>query len=579
MKKWIVWILVVAVVGAGGYYGYRFFRRRSALKAAVADIRQNVATAKVERRDLEVIVTGKGTVQANLKKNVQPGVAGSITQVLVKEGDLVKAGDSLMVLSNDSVQYQADQARLDLALAKQALDNLTGPAGSRAKAELDVKQAELNLSNAQDKVDALTVKSPISGEVWNVAVKEGDSVKTSQTIIATVADTSSFTVATKFKQSDLTKVKTGGSVSIAPGGDLRLLGGTVQSIGKEGTAGTKGVEFPVTVRVIDPGPDLRAGMTVNVNFTFDDGSGFSLAGTVSAQDRKDVKADTDGTVSGILVAEGAQVTKGQALVKLDNNSLVVALDQARNAVENARQSLASYPSQIDQQKLKVEQAQVSAGDKAETAAKLAVRSPIDGKVVTLPVQVGDDVGASQNVASVAQVSPLTVVIPVDELDVTNISAGQPAKIEVDAFPGEEFDGIVQKVAQEGAVQQGITNYNVTLQLQSDAPRLGMSATATIAIAQKQQVLTIPVEAVKWDKGQAYVNQVENGQVVQKRVKIGVQGDLYAEVASGLNEGETVLVGNIPTGTNLGGLRMPTQIPKVNVPAGGTQTRPQQSGGK
>ena len=571
MKKWLPWVIVVVLVCVGGFFGYRWYSRRATLRAAAQNYLSNVASAKVQRRDIEVIVTGKGTVQANLKKNVQPGVAGKVTQVLVKEGDTVKAGDPLLVLSNESVTYQADQARLDLALAQQALDAMTGPAGTRASYELAVKQAELSLSTAQERVSDLTVAAPIAGEVWSVAVKPGDSVKAGATI-ATVADTSAFTVTAKVLQAYVNDFKVGGSVSVAPGGDVGLMGGVITSVAREGTAGTKGVEFAVTITVSNPDSRLRAGMSVNVNYTADDGDTYSIPGTVAAQDRKDVKAEVDGTVSSVLVSQGDTVQKGQTLVKLTNDSYQVDLEKAKNALDKARQDLASCDSQIEQQKLKLEQARISYNDKAEAAAKLVVKSPIDGKVVTVSVQAGDDVTANQNVMAISQVNPLTVVIPVDELDVPNVAVGQPATVDIDALPGQTFTGTVQKIAQEGTVQQGITNYNVTIQLDSNVPRLGMSATANIAIAQKKNVLTVPVEAVKWNQGQAYVNQMQDGQVVQKRIKVGVQSDLYAEVVSGLEEGEAILVGNIPT-TQAGfsGLRIPTQVPRTNIP-GAPRTR-------
>jgi len=552
MKKTVTWVLIIALVCVGGFLGYRWNRRRAAIRAAARNVASTMAQSTVMRRDLEVVVTGKGTVQANLKKNVQPGVSGTVTAVLVSEGDTVKKGSPIMQLKNDSVTYQADQARLDLALAEKALADLTGPAGGRAKAELDVKSAETNLEIAEDRVSSLTVQSPIAGEVWDLAVNIGDSVKAGQTL-ATVADTSAFTIEIRIRQADITRFRIGATVSVAPGGDLPLMGGVITSISKEGVSGSKGVEFPATVTVSKPDPSLRAGMNVNVIYTDDHGNGYSLSGTVSALDRKDVKAEVDGTVVSLGAAEGSVVEKGQTLVQLENNSLIVARDQARTALESARQALESFQNTIDAQTLKVESARLAYEDRMEAVSKLTVRSPIDGKVLSCPVRVGDEVSAAETVASIGQVDPLIIAIPVDELDIVNIEVGQTAKVEIDALPGETFVGRVQKIAQEGSVQQGITNYVVTLEVESDGPRLGMSATATIWVAQKTQVLTVPVEAIKWDQGQAYVNRLQNGQVEQVRVKIGVQGDLYAEVVSGLNEGDTVLVGNMPD-SGFGGFR-------------------------
>lgn len=572
-RKWVYWALAIIVVAAAGTYFFMRWRAAIARRAAFSQLRQT-ATAKVERRDLEVVVSGKGTVQPSVKKSVQPGVAGTVVQVLVSEGSMVRAGDPLLILANDSVQYQAEQARLDLALAQQALNNLLGPAGARAKAELELNQAMVNLSSIEDKIAALSIKAPIGGEIWALNVKVGDTVKAGQ-VIATVADTSAFKVAAKIRQVDVNKVRVGDPVQVFPGGDIPVCNGVIESIGREGTAGTKGVEFPLTVMITDPSPGLRAGMAVTVTCDGIDGSFLSLSGTVSAQDRRDIKAEVDGTVAEVAVAEGALVQQGQLIARLENQSLEVSYQQAKNSLETAKQNLANCDSQIEQQRLKVQQATVTANDRAATAAKLVVRSPIDGKVLALNVSPGDDVTANQTVAQVASVNPLYVVIPVDELDISSVSVGQSARVEVDAIPGEKFEGTVCKIAQEGQASQGITNYQVTVQLTSDRLMLGMSATVTISVAKRTNVLTLPVEAIKWNGGQAYVNQFQDGQVVQKRIKVGVQGDLYAEVVSGLEEGETVLVGNFTT-TNLGTFRLPTQIPRVQVPPGGAQQQQQRT---
>ena len=117
-------------------------------------------------------------------------------------------------------------------------------------------------------------------------------------------------------------------------------------------------------------------------------------------------------------------------------------------------------------------------------------------------------------------SPLTVVIPVDELDVANLSVGLAAKVEVDALPGSVFEGTVTKIAHEGKVQQGITNFDVTIEMEAEEVRLGMSATATLSVSRKQGVLSVPVEAVIWEPDQACVTKIEDGSTVRARVKVG-----------------------------------------------------------
>ncbi|HHY76623.1 MAG TPA: efflux RND transporter periplasmic adaptor subunit [Firmicutes bacterium] len=554
MRRLVKWLLVIALVVGGGYVLLRVREFRQA-RAAFRDAIQNTVTAVVERKNLDVVVTGKGTVQTKDKRYIRPGVSGTVAKVFVKEGDLVRAGSPLLILENETLTTQVEQARLDLALAEQALANMTGPAGTRAKAELALRQAELDLRSAKEKLDALTVRVPISGDLWRLYVEEGDSVRAGQ-ILATVADTSSFSVDARVRQADLRKLTVGHSVTIQPGGDMKPVYGKIESIGSEGLQGAKGIEFPVKVSIDNPGPDLRAGMSVQVDCHLRNGSKVSMTGTVVPKDRRDIEAEVAGTVKEVRLAEGAVVQAGDVLLIIEQGSLEIAYEQALNAYESAKQSLESCERQIEEQHLRVEQARLNVKDRENAAGKLVVTSPIDGKVISLSVEPGDEVSASEVVAEVVSVSPLTVVIPVDELDVAAIAIGQRAAVEIDALPGKVFEGVVSRIAHEGKVQQGITNYDVTIEIEAEEVRLGMSAKATISVSSKEDVLVVPVEAVFWENNQAYVTKLEDGRAVKTRVKVGVQNDLYAEIASGLEEGDEIVVSGLTDySVNLRGFRM------------------------
>lgn len=554
MRRLVKWLLVIALVVGGGYVLLRVREFRQA-RAAFRDAIQNTVTAVVERKNLDVVVTGKGTVQTKDKRSIRPGVSGTVAKVFVKEGDLVRAGSPLLILENETLSTQVEQARLDLALAEQALANMTGPAGTRAKAELALRQAELDLRSAKEKLDALTVRVPISGDLWRLYVEEGDSVRAGQ-ILATVADTSSFSVDARVRQADLRKLTVGHSVTIQPGGDMKPVYGKIESIGSEGLQGAKGIEFPVKVSIDNPGPDLRAGMSVQVDCHLRNGSKVSMTGTVVPKDRRDIEAEVAGTVKEVRLAEGAVVQAGDVLLIIEQGSLEIAYEQALNAYESAKQSLESCERQIEEQHLRVEQARLNVKDRENAAGKLVVTSPIDGKVISLSVEPGDEVSASEVVAEVVSASPLTVVIPVDELDVAAIAIGQRAAVEIDALPGKVFEGVVSRIAHEGKVQQGITNYDVTIEIEAEEVRLGMSAKATISVSSKEDVLVVPVEAVFWENNQAYVTKLEDGRAVKTRVKVGVQNDLYAEIASGLEEGDEIVVSGLTDySVNLRGFRM------------------------
>lgn len=544
MKKWLTWIIIVVVIAGGGFVFWQY-RANRALEAALQEKAKSLSSAVVERRDLDVVVTGKGTVQADTRKDVKPGVSGTVSRVFVREGSVVSAGTSLFALRNDTIEHEAEQAKLDLALAEQELARLSGAAGSRAKAELDLRQAELALNSAKEDLKNLSIKSPIAGDLWDVAVKVGDSVKAGQ-VVATVADASAFTLNARVRQADLSKIGTGLRVSIKPGGEVPTLYGTIERIASEGKNGSDGIEFPVEISIDDPGTHIRAGMIVQADCRPTAWTVVSMQGKVEARDRRNVEAGVSGTVLEIASPKGRMVRQGQLILTLENNAVKVAHDKAESGLEGARQALATSQDSVDRQKLKVDQARIASERKAQLAAKLTVKSPIAGKVVSVSAEPNDDVSESQVVAQLAS-DALTVVVPVDELDVTGVAIGQQAKIEIDALPGKEFQGVVTKVAQEGKAQQGVTTYGVTVEIRSAEPMLRMSAKVTIAVARKTGVLSVPVEAVIWEQNQAYVNKLDNGQLVKTRVKVGVQSDLYAEIASGLAEGDKVVVGRIPGG--------------------------------
>ncbi len=560
MKKTVIWVLVAAVAVVGLGYGYTRLQSARALRAAMDELRNNLQTAEAEYRDLEVVISGKGTIQPNEKKTASSGVAGKIREVLISEGSAVREGQTVMVLQNDSVIYQAEQARLDLQLAERGLEEMSGPAGTLAKAHLDLRQAESNLQTVSDRIQELSPASPISGQVWSVQISAGDQVSAGQ-VLATVADTQTLTVSTKVKQEELHLVSVGDPVTVYPGGTLLPNPGTLTAIADEGVAGSRGSEFALTITVPNPDPGLRAGMSVTVTCEAKEGRFLTWGGVVAANERVDIRAEADGTVVGAQVKEGEAVQSGQIVAVLENDSLLVSRDQAMNAVEAAKQAIASCDGQIEQQKLRVRQARVNVSDKDDALRALTVQSPLTGTVVSLSKNVGDAVSANETLFQVASVEPLNVTIPVDELDIAYARVGQDARIAVDAFPELSWDGKVTKIAFEGTVKDGVTNYGVTVSLDAKEVRLGMSARVTLSVSKMAGALSVPVEAVTWDRGLSYVNKIEGRVPVQTKVRVGIQNDLYAEIISGLEEGDVVLVGSL---AGWGGLRLPTNIPGMRM---------------
>jgi HlyD family secretion protein len=165
-----------------------------------------------------------------------------------------------------------------------------------------------------------------------------------------------------------------------------------------------------------------------------------------------------------------------------------------------------------------------------------------------PLRVGSQVSAGQTVATVFDVSHLQVATEVDETDIALVKVGQPADVQLDAFPGVSFGARVRRIAvapSSGQSASGGVTYEVDLALARDdggpSPRVGMTATADIQVRQARSALSVPGSAlVGRDRGAQAVFVIEGGKVHLRDVQVSVDGDDRAAIAAGLRQGERVV---------------------------------------
>jgi multidrug efflux pump subunit AcrA (membrane-fusion protein) len=171
-----------------------------------------------------------------------------------------------------------------------------------------------------------------------------------------------------------------------------------------------------------------------------------------------------------------------------------------------------------------------------------------------PLRPGSEVTTGQTVATILDVDNFMVAAEVDETDIALVKAGQPAEVELDAFPGVPFGARVQRVAitpsGTGGGATGGVSYQVDLRLgaptgdtpgAADAsPRVGMTATADVEVRTARDALSVPSSAlVGRDTGQA-VYVVEDGHVRLRPVQLAASGEDRIAISSGVQEGERVV---------------------------------------
>ena len=337
--------------------------------------------------------------------------------------------------------------------------------------------------------------------------------------------------------------------------DGEALAAHVVTVGEQGAPGATGeVVYPVTVEADEYPAAALAGMSAHVMVYPEDGEPQDGVTTVELPQTA-VTTAAGGEVVAVHVQDGGEVTEDQTMIVLANDNLLLRLDQARNDLAASEESLGDLaePEYTDRerrsQEIRVRQAELALEQREREANGLKVRAPGDGRVASLSdeVTVGQDLPLGFLICRVLNYQSMELTVQVDELEVDLVASGMEVEVEVDALPGQTFAGRVVEVSQEGQHQQGVSRFAVTIGVEA-SPRLRsqMTATATIFVAAKQDVLLIPAEAVAFlGEGEAEVFVVgPNGRPEAKQIEIGLYNNAEVEVVAGLSEGDRVVTGEI-----------------------------------
>ncbi|MHC6179232.1 efflux RND transporter periplasmic adaptor subunit [Clostridium sp. JNZ X4-2] len=186
---------------------------------------------------------------------------------------------------------------------------------------------------------------------------------------------------------------------------------------------------------------------------------------------------------------------------------------------------------------------VNAGDELVTFqnGSAPITAPYDGIISDVYISPGDSINADQQLLNMFDNKNFYTVVSVDETDLPNLKVGQKADIKVNAFPDVKFTGTVKDISQQGEYTNGVSNFNVTISFDEIHDiKVGMSTEASIATASKENVLAVPIEAIKDSGDKKYVITSDGkGKTKLKEVKTGISNGTMVEIVSGLTEGEQV----------------------------------------
>lgn len=230
--------------------------------------------------------------------------------------------------------------------------------------------------------------------------------------------------------------------------------------------------------------------------------------------------------------------------------------QERLAIAKAEVALAEKALELATARYEEDRRQASAEvDRARSALENAkvqlsyatITAPIDGAIASVSTEEGETVAAGMQAptfVTIIDLKRLQVDAYVDEVDIGKVRVGQHTVFTVDAFPATDFEGTVSAIYPKAVIQDNVVNYDVVVDIETPYHgrlRPEMTANVTIFLEQRKGVLAVPAKAVKRQRGKSVVYVLTDGRQESREIKVGWRDGQWIEVASGLQEGETVLL--------------------------------------
>ncbi len=292
---------------------------------------------------------------------------------------------------------------------------------------------------------------------------------------------------------------------------------------------------------------------------------------------------------------GQELYRGQLIAKQEYDSDKAAYASAVAALTSSQAQVDQARAAREQTRATLDQTQAVLRRTQDILRKTTYTAPIAGIVSYIAVRVGENVvpgiqgTVGSSIMTISDMSVVTAEVKVDETDIVSIKNGQTADVSIDALPGETFKGHVTEVGElailrtSGNASMTETTANtqeardfkvvVTLDHPPDSLRPGLSLTAKIQTAQKQNVLTVPIQALA-ERSQKELDEAKNGNsgsvtlaasnsegassvkadiqgvfVLRNGkaefvpVQTGITGVTNIEITSGLHEGDLIVTGS------------------------------------
>ncbi len=495
-KKARLTVVILIIIAAAAVAVFVAAKQKAASTSAdessTTEVEYTVASG-----DISMSVSESGTVTPTDKRSIKSEIDGTVDTIYVTEGDVVEPDQVLISLKSDTDDDTSTEIN---------------------SIQLSIEKLQRELNDLYENQGDLNIYAPISGIISNLDIEAGDNIN-SNSSIATIKDTDNSYINVYFSKEQFEKISIGDAASVFMTKYFSTHEGIVTE--KDSTpvqmgGGTFG--YLVTVQITNPG-GFSVGDTAQVSVSNNQGTYQAMQnGEIDEVKEESIISKVSGEIKSVETENGKYVNKGDLIAVIEGTDLEFEISEKQNSIKK-------YKSQIED---------MLEGD--------TIYSPMTGTILNISVSEDEVVDRSTALMTIADMEDMKVVIAVDELDINKIAVGQKANISSDTYPDEEFTGTVTKISLEGTTSNGVTTYDVTVNLDDRKSLMsGMNVDVEIVSEISEDTLIIPVEAVHRQKNNYIVTiKDSSGNTSDVVVEMGIATDDQVEILSGLNEGDTIV---------------------------------------
>jgi RND family efflux transporter MFP subunit len=515
-KIWIIIVLIILVIIAV----FSFSNKKEIT---------NYETIEVLRGDLIQTVDATGEIKSQNDLSLNFEISGIIDNIYAVEGEEVFRNDILANLELQDLDLAIEQARANLNQAKAGATPEAIDVSQKqiSAAELTLQKAELNLENVTNLADENLKTKYVSllDLLDDSYIKIHDAYNLVNDIKEEYFNTSD-QYSIKVKDSLMFKIQD-------PMEDAESYLNTAKN--------TQNIE------------DVKSAITA-----MDEALNSVLEGLIAVRNICDstqyqnVVTSADKTLldqSKTLISAGQiALTNAQnevALLIIQNKSNVDAAQLARDEAQaNLELQQAKYESLIaDPREVDLAYLEYVLAQAQSNRNKAIIRSPINGIITKINKEEGELISTAESLFNI--LSPnYQIEVNIPETDIVKISVGDIVSIDLDAFEnGDLLEGEVISIDSSSTNISDVVYYRVIISIEENEDiKPGMTADIVINTNQREDVLYLPSRAILSDNGRRYVRVLENGEIVEKDVEIGLHADdSKREVISGVKEGDEIVL--------------------------------------